>query len=458
MTQITGFKSTDIESRTTVTPTTVNPVQHKRQGPDTISWTSAYEVTSGTLASGSTTTTLSITGIEASARPGDIILLQSRVLSVTAVSTNTLTIGQLLATAPSAGEAFSLRRYLPPKTDSSGVIEVQGAGLPSGNFIEDSFTLNAVAQTASPTALPSNGYSTAFLYMREGGAPFSGASTVAFEFSPDNGVNYYPAWITARFPVDGEFVAEISTASFLAGSGTDALIGAVNLLQYPLFRVRVTASVGGSSLSVQFRSQPQVNFDSLPRTDNALATEVTLLALSDKLQTAASSTKTLTGQLRMGAEYNASVTTDATNGQIGTIRMSQARSAHVEIRSGTSAVSVATETTLASLNTKVTACNTNDVTITNIPGGATSVVTQVAASASSVTLLAANADRKEAEFYNDSSYVCYLKKGSSAATISYTAQVLPGGYYKINPGDYSGIVTGIWPVASGNMLVTEVEA
>lgn len=110
------------------------------------------------------------------------------------------------------------------------------------------------------------------------------------------------------------------------------------------------------------------------------------------------------------------------------------------------------------IDSKVTACNTGAVTITNIPGGATSVVTQVAASASSVTLLAANADRKEAEFYNDSSYVCYLKKGTSAATNSYTAQVLPGGYYKINPGDYSGIVTGIWPVASGNMLVTEVSA
>lgn len=86
----------------------------------------------------------------------------------------------------------------------------------------------------------------------------------------------------------------------------------------------------------------------------------------------------------------------------------------------------------------------------------TATLSNVSASASSVTLLASNTNRRKAHFYNDSAYVCYLKFGSSASSTSFTTIVQPGGYFAIdNPPPYYGIVTGAWASASGTMRVTE---
>lgn len=86
----------------------------------------------------------------------------------------------------------------------------------------------------------------------------------------------------------------------------------------------------------------------------------------------------------------------------------------------------------------------------------TATLSNVSASASSVTLLASNTNRRKAHFYNDSAYVCYLKFGSSASTTSFTVKVQPDGYFAIDEAPpYYGIVTGIWPTASGTMRVTE---
>ena len=86
----------------------------------------------------------------------------------------------------------------------------------------------------------------------------------------------------------------------------------------------------------------------------------------------------------------------------------------------------------------------------------TATLSNVSASASSVTLLASNTNRRKAHFYNDSAYLCYLKFGSSASSTSFTTIVQPGGYFAIDVAPpYYGIVTGIWPTASGTMRVTE---
>lgn len=86
----------------------------------------------------------------------------------------------------------------------------------------------------------------------------------------------------------------------------------------------------------------------------------------------------------------------------------------------------------------------------------TATLSNVSASASSVTLLASNTNRRKAHFYNDSAYLCYLKFGSSASSTSFTTIVQPGGYFAIDVAPpYYGIITGIWPTASGTMRVTE---
>ena len=87
---------------------------------------------------------------------------------------------------------------------------------------------------------------------------------------------------------------------------------------------------------------------------------------------------------------------------------------------------------------------------------ANSSVTSVAASATAVTLLAANTNRLVASFFNDSTSTLFLKLGSGASSTSYTTQVLTNGYFELVYPAYTGIITGIWTVATGNARITEL--
>lgn len=169
----------------------------------------------------------------------------------------------------------------------------------------------------------------------------------------------------------------------------------------------------------------------------------------------------------------------------------------------------ATEATLSALNTKVTAVNTGAVIISSsaLPTGAateatlsaldtkmpanltvtatrllvdgsgvtqpvsiagtvattagtssTGTISSVSGSATSVTVLASNANRKNAAFYNDSTATLYLALTSSAAsTTAYTIQIPSNGYYELPVGQiYTGTITGIWSSATGAVLVTEL--
>lgn len=95
-------------------------------------------------------------------------------------------------------------------------------------------------------------------------------------------------------------------------------------------------------------------------------------------------------------------------------------------------------------------------------GGAQATVTRTAANIAAVTLLAANANRVSAGFYNNATTNLALKLGATpnigAGTESFTAILLPGGFFRIGPGEYSGIVTGIWygADANGECLASEV--
>lgn len=85
----------------------------------------------------------------------------------------------------------------------------------------------------------------------------------------------------------------------------------------------------------------------------------------------------------------------------------------------------------------------------------TATPANVASSASNVTLLAANANRKGATFFNDSTQVLYLKFGATATVSSYTVQIAAGGYYELpTTAIYTGIIDGIWAAANGNCRVT----
>lgn len=89
----------------------------------------------------------------------------------------------------------------------------------------------------------------------------------------------------------------------------------------------------------------------------------------------------------------------------------------------------------------------------------TGTPTSVAASVTTVTILASNTNRVSADIANDSTALLYLKKGSGASTTNWTYLLNPstataaGGLAIID--DYNGIITGVWASASGNARVTE---
>jgi len=88
---------------------------------------------------------------------------------------------------------------------------------------------------------------------------------------------------------------------------------------------------------------------------------------------------------------------------------------------------------------------------------ATSALTNVAGSATNVTVLASNANRLRCIITNDNTSILYLKFGATASATSYTYRLLPQA--SITEDKYTGIIDGIWGVAgSGAARVTELTA
>ena len=81
--------------------------------------------------------------------------------------------------------------------------------------------------------------------------------------------------------------------------------------------------------------------------------------------------------------------------------------------------------------------------------------TNVTAATSDTQLLAANAERTGATFFNDSNAILYLKLGDGAALTSYTVRMMARDYYEL-PYNYTGAVHGIWANANGFCRVTEL--
>ena len=82
-------------------------------------------------------------------------------------------------------------------------------------------------------------------------------------------------------------------------------------------------------------------------------------------------------------------------------------------------------------------------------------VTVVSGSDSSVTILASNGSRKNAQVFNDSTAVLYLLCADAAASATaYTIKMSAGALYEV-PFGYTGIIKGIWASATGAARVTE---
>lgn len=82
----------------------------------------------------------------------------------------------------------------------------------------------------------------------------------------------------------------------------------------------------------------------------------------------------------------------------------------------------------------------------------------VAGSASSVTILAANVLRRGASVWNDSTAILYLDlTGGTASATSCSVKLIADAFYEV-PFGYTGLITGIWASATGAARVTEFGA
>lgn len=84
-------------------------------------------------------------------------------------------------------------------------------------------------------------------------------------------------------------------------------------------------------------------------------------------------------------------------------------------------------------------------------------VTTKASSASSVEIIAANADRNRCYITNKSTAILYvlLGSGTATATTAHSLQMAANTNYDL--GDWRGAIQGIWASANGSAQVTELE-
>lgn len=101
-------------------------------------------------------------------------------------------------------------------------------------------------------------------------------------------------------------------------------------------------------------------------------------------------------------------------------------------------------------NLKISVEEINDVI-------AAATLTNVAASATSVQLLAANNNRRQAIFYNDSDKNAYLKLGTTASSTSFSYLLVPGATLELPKPIYTGRIDCIWAAGpTGSMRITEL--
>ena len=96
-----------------------------------------------------------------------------------------------------------------------------------------------------------------------------------------------------------------------------------------------------------------------------------------------------------------------------------------------------------------------NVVTSGIPVATTVTNSNVASSATNVTLLASNTSRRGASMFNDSTQAAYVKFGATATTSSFTYKVFPSQTLEFPVPMYTGIVDALWDSANGSMRIAE---
>lgn len=132
------------------------------------------------------------------------------------------------------------------------------------------------------------------------------------------------------------------------------------------------------------------------------------------------------------------------------------------LESGGNIAAIATKTpalgqaAMAASSPVVIASNQSAVPITQ-PTSATSTLSNVAASATTVGILGSNAGRKGAIIQNDSSSAMYLAYAATSSTTAYTVKIPANTGFEmpITPV-YTGAMSAVWDTATGSARITEL--
>lgn len=101
----------------------------------------------------------------------------------------------------------------------------------------------------------------------------------------------------------------------------------------------------------------------------------------------------------------------------------------------------------------------NDVTVTGSvdpsrPANAT--LSSVAASVTSVSLLASNAARRQVIIVNDGNKTLYIAFAGTASATAFTVRLGGGQEFISEMNSYTGAISGIWDSANGSARITEI--
>ncbi len=112
--------------------------------------------------------------------------------------------------------------------------------------------------------------------------------------------------------------------------------------------------------------------------------------------------------------------------------------------------------TLTNSQVNPLSCDTGGALLTASALSTTSTLSNVSASTSTVTILAANTARRDAYIFNDSTATMYLAFASTASTTAYTLQLQSYQGYEFNNAVYTGALSAVWSSATGTARVTQI--
>lgn len=396
-----------------------------------------------------------------------------------------LAIAKIMSSAPSGSEYALVVRPIPsgtptPISDGGGSVTVDGtvgvSNFPATQVISGTVTANAgsgpfpVSDNAGSLTVDAPVGTPVFVRLSDGSNPI------------------------ATLPVSGIVTANLGTIDGAATAAKQPALGTAGSSSADVLSVQGVASGTALPVSGTFWQATQpisgtVNVGNLPATqpvssvDGSQATvgtttdaeatgNGTLVAILKRLRTLLSGTLAVGGTVTANAgsgpfpvsDNSGSLTVD------GSVSVSNLPATQpISATDGSQATLGTTTDAEATGNGSVIALLKRLRTLlggtlaTQAVRSGTATRTDVAGSATSVTILASNANRLGGSIYNDSAAILYLRMGSSAASATdFTVPLAPttggiGGYFEI-PAGYTGQITGIWSSATGNARVTEYTA